>query len=171
MLLVDETFTPFVQTGVSVCPVRAPASSLVCTMSDVPGSRGECDSTRVSYPSGLGCRHGTACRCVGYGGVGIGRLMIAKLLSAVGWRPAFPSAFRFFFRVKTRPLVAQPTELLHELKAFVADKLGSHAGAPAPSRHGPQQARERRAGGDHRQRHLRPVLPARCIRWVHGRRG
>ena len=28
----------------------------------------------------------------------------------------------------------------------------------------PKQARERRAGGDHRQRHLRPVLPARRLR-------
>lgn len=30
----------------------------------------------------------------------------------------------------------------------------------------PKQARERRAGGDHRQRHLRPVLPARRLRSV-----
>ena len=34
------------------------------------------------------------------------------------------------------------------------------------SRDEPQQARERRAGGDHRQRHLRPVLPARRLRVV-----
>ena len=34
------------------------------------------------------------------------------------------------------------------------------------SRDEPQQARERRAGGDHRQRHLRPVLPARRLRIV-----
>ena len=33
----------------------------------------------------------------------------------------------------------------------------------------PQQTRERRAGGDHRQRHLRPVLPARRLRSVPGR--
>ena len=33
----------------------------------------------------------------------------------------------------------------------------------------PKQARERRAGGDHRQRHLRPVLPARRLRSVPGR--
>ena len=52
------------------------------------------DSSIVSVRSGVSPRDRVSL-CWLWRRRDCGRLMIAKLLSAVGWRPAFPSAFRF----------------------------------------------------------------------------